>query len=182
MIEDDANWGYKSGASGGSDEGAIGRPSSAQDQNLTWSAKEFIEHDRGSGWYTMLVLGSAAIALVIYFITRDYFAVGATIVVGIIAAVYASHKPKELSYELTNKMIKVGERTYSYSAFKSFSVAHEGEHTSIVLEPVKRLVPPMTLYFPPEMEDQVADAIGNRLPMQTHQPSVTERLAHRLRI
>jgi hypothetical protein len=121
------------------------------------------------------------IAAAIYFVTKDYFAVGAIIAVGIIAAVYTSHKPKELSYELSGKTIKVGDHSYGYNMFRSFSVAHEGEHTSIVLEPVKRFFPPMTLYFPSEMEDQVINVIGNHLPMQEHQPSATERLAHRFR-
>jgi hypothetical protein len=180
MAEQDTNWEYKSGARGDSAKsGGEGPPETAQ--NLNWTSKEFIEHDRGSGWYLTLILGSAVLGVAIYFITKDYFAVGAIIAVGIIAAVYASHKPKELAYELTNKTIKVAERTYSYNMFKSFSVAHEGEHTSIVLEPVKRFVPPMTLYFPPEMEDKVSNAIGNRLPMQEHQPSITENLAHRFR-
>jgi hypothetical protein len=177
--EENTNWEYKSDASAA--ESGDNKSAPTPQQNLNWTSKEFIEHDRGGGWYAMLILGCVFLAVVIYFITKDYFAVGATVAVGIIAAVYASHKPKELTYELSGKNIRVGERAYGYNMFKSFSVAHEGAHTSIVLEPVKRFFPPMTLYFPPELEDQVSNAIGDHLPMQEHQPSVTERLAHRLR-
>jgi hypothetical protein len=181
MAENDkANWDYKpAGELAG--QNVSQEPSSTPTENISWTAKEFIEHDRGRSWYVMLILGSALLAVAVYFITHDYFAVGAIVAVGVIAAVYASHKPKELPYELSSRNIKVGERTYSYNMFKSFAVAHEGEHTSIVLEPVKKYLPQMTLYFPAEMENQITNAIGNQLPVEEHQPNVTERLSHRLR-
>jgi hypothetical protein len=148
--EEKTNWDYKSNGDTDQADNSDNRQETTKDENVSWTAKEFIEHDRG-------------------------------VAVGLIAAVYAGHKPKELDYELTSKFIRVGERTYSYGMFKSFSVAHEGEHTSIVLEPVKRFIPPMTLYFPPDEEKLVSNAIGSHLPMQEHQPNITERLSHRFR-
>jgi hypothetical protein len=179
--EQNTNWDYS--PSGSSDTGtADAGDSPAQQENISWTAKEFIEHDRNSGWYMMLILGSGLIAVIIYFITKDIFAVGATIVVGVIAAVYAGHKPKELDYELNGRSIKVGPKSFNYSMFKSFSIAHEGAHTSIVLEPIKRYLPTMTLYFPPENEKVITNVIGNHLPLQDHEPTVTERLAHRFKL
>jgi hypothetical protein len=179
--QENTNWDYKPTTEGGSVNESDNKEASNKQENVSWTALEFIEHDRGSGWYVMLIAGAIILAVVIYFITKDYFAAAATVTVGFIAAVYAGHKPKELEYEIADNHIRVGERTYGYGMFKSFSVAHEGEHTSIVLEPVKRFVPPMTLYFPPEDEPHVTNAIGNHLPMQEHQPNITERLAHRFR-
>jgi hypothetical protein len=178
--EQDTNWEYKSGGETGPEESAEDS-SAVKAEEIRWSAKEFIEHDRGAGWYVACILGSVLLAVVIYFITKDYFAAGATVIVGVIAAVHASNKPKELGYELTKKAIKVGEKSYGYGLFKSFSIAHEGAHTSIVLEPIKRFMPPMSIYFPPEAEKQITNLIGNYIPLQEHQPSVTDRLVHRLR-
>jgi hypothetical protein len=179
--EEKTNWDYKSNGDSDIADSPDNKQETSKEENVSWSAKEFIEHDRSSSWYVVLVFGAVVLAVVIYFITKDNFAVAATVAVGIIAAVYAGHKPKELDYELTNKSIRVGERTYSYGMFKSFSVAREGEHTSIVLEPVKRFIPPMTLYFPPDEEKRVTNSVGNHLPMQEHQPNITERLSHRFR-
>jgi hypothetical protein len=177
--EENTNWDYKPTA--GTGRTSNNAEHEAKQENISWTSKEFIEHDRGSSWYIVLIFGMLVLAVVIYFITKDYFAAAATVIVGFIAAVYAGHKPKELNYELSSKSINVGERTFSYNMFKSFSVAHEGEHTSIVLEPVKRFYPPMTLYFPPEEEGRITNVIGNQLPMQEHQPNITERLTHRFR-
>jgi hypothetical protein len=167
--KENTNWDYKPTTESGSENKFDNKEASDKQENVSWTALEFIEHDRGSGWYVMLIAGAIILAVVIYFITKDYFAAAATVIVGFI------------EYEITDNHIRVGERTYGYGMFKSFSVAHEGEHTSIVLEPVKKFVPPMTLYFPPEDEPHVTNAIGNHLPMQEHQPNITERLAHRFR-
>jgi hypothetical protein len=35
---------------------------------------------------------------------------------------YASPKPKELTYELSGKTIRVGQRAHGYSMFKSFDL------------------------------------------------------------
>jgi hypothetical protein len=175
--EQNTNWEYNPSSDNAESSGSTAAP-----ENISWTSKEFIEHERGGSWYIMLIVGSGLLAVIIYFITKDYFAVGATVAVGIIGAIYASHKPDELNYELTSRSIKVGPKTYNYSTFKSFSIAHEGAHTSIVLEPIKRYLPPMTLYFPPENEKDITNAIGNHLPLQDHEPTITERLAHRFKL
>jgi hypothetical protein len=175
-ADENTNWDYK--PSGDSSESQDVRAS----ENISWTAKEFIEHDRNAGWYLMLILGSAVLAALIYLITKDFFAVGATLVAGFIAAVHAGNKPKEQNYELSNRNIKVGERTYSYSMFKAFSIAHEGAHTSIVLEPIKRFMPPMTLYFPPENENKITETIGSHLPLQEHQTTAVECLSRRFKL
>jgi hypothetical protein len=180
-AEENTNWDYKPSGDSGAEQVGQGGSSAQPAENISWTAKEFIEHDRNAGWYTMLILGSVVLAALIYLITKDFFAVGATVVAGIIGAIYAGHKPNDLNYELSDRSIKVGERTYNYSIFKAFSIAHEGAHTSIVLEPIKRFMPPMTLYFPPEKEDQLTEVIGNHLPLQEYQPTTVERLSHRLR-
>jgi hypothetical protein len=180
--EQNTNWDYKPANNLGAEETAEDTAAPIQQENLTWTAKEFIEHERGAGWYMVLILGSALLAAVIFLVTKDFFAAGAILAVGVMVAIYVGHKPKELTYIVSDSGMQVGEKKYSYNLFKSFSVAHEGQHASINLEPVKRLMPPMTLYFPPENEEQVVDAVGNHLPFEEHKYNITDRLAHRLRI
>ena len=180
--EDKTNWEYKTDADAASEQADDGvTQPQIEEENISWTAKEFIEHDRSGGWYMGLLLLIAIVAAAIYFVTKDYFAVGATVIVGIVALIYTTHKPQELTYELSGSGITVGQKTYNYDEFKSFSVMHEGDHTSILLEPIKRLMPPMTLYFPAEQEEQVTNAIGNHLPFEEHQQNLTERLSHRFR-
>lgn len=182
--DDNSPWQYKSG---GSDDAETADSSETDDssvpsaQSFSWSAAEYAEQERGTGWYLMLALVAVVIAVVIYFVTKDYFAVGATVVAAIILGTYVGRKPNQVTYELTNKGIKIGQRTYSYSMFKSFSVFREGNLSSINFEPIKRLMPPISAYIEPQNEQKAIDAIGDHLPYEEHKLDVMDRLARRLR-
>jgi len=181
MAEENTNWEYKPSAGGSAMQDAGDSRPSDTPEKLTWTAKEFIEHQRGGGWYAVLILGSIVLAGLFYLLTRDFFAVGATLAACLIMLIYAGHKPNEQSYELTHSSLKIGSKIYKYNFFRSFSVIHEGEHTSINLESIKRYMPPIVIYFPPEYEKQVTNLIGNHLPLEEESQSLTDRITHRLR-
>jgi hypothetical protein len=149
--------------------------------DFSWTAAEYIEHERGASWYFFLILATAAIAAAIYLMTKDFFAVGATVVVGIVLAVFAGRKPKQVRYELSQTGLKIGEKTYNYNLFKSFSVMREGSNSSINLMPLKRLMPPIAAYFAPQDEQRIVNVIGEYLPFEERKLDATDRLAHRLR-
>jgi hypothetical protein len=183
--EQNTNWEYKPADinTGQTDDGPNTNVGAAvAPENLTWTAKEFIEHERGGGWYAMLILATMLVAGALYLVTKDFFGSGTILAVGVATAAYVSHKPKELIYEISSLGVKIGDKQYGYGLFKSFSVIHEGQHSSISLESIKKFMPPMTLYFPPENEDQIANAIGNHLPLEKREQNITERLAHRFRL
>jgi hypothetical protein len=131
MINDDENspWQYKPGGAEDSDQASAdaSEPADSGDseqsptaKTLSWTGVEYIEHQRGASWYVLLLLLTSATAAGIYLLTKDYFAMGATVVAGIIVGIYAGRKPNRVAYELTNKGINIGERTYSYNMFRSF--------------------------------------------------------------
>jgi hypothetical protein len=178
MADEQNNWEYKTAADGSSEQQA----QQAASQPVAWTANEFIAHERGTGWYILLLVGTVIVAAAMYLLIKDYFATGAILVVGIITAVYTNHKPQNLAYELSTTALTIGNKTYNYNMFKSFSIIYEGEHASIHLEPVKRYMPPMTVYFPPEKENIITETIGNYLPFQERQQNLTDRLAHRFKL
>jgi hypothetical protein len=148
---------------------------------FSWSGPEYIDHERGAGWYGLLGLLTVLLAVAFYFLTKDYFAVGAAAIAGIIVGVYASRKPNQVQYELTNKGIKIGRNFYSYSTFRSFSLADEGELSSVNFTPIKRLMPPLALYFEPQNEQKITGIIGDHLPYDQHRLDAIDRLTRRIR-
>jgi hypothetical protein len=173
---------YNPGGSGGQEQ-----PNDSSDQltpvqdSISWTAAEYIEHERGAGWYMALFLITSAIAVGFYFITKDYFAVGTAIVVGVIVAVAAGKKPRQVTYEISAKGLRIGEKLYTYNMFKSFSVAQEEGMNSVNFLPLKRFMPIVSAYFAPQDEDKVANTIGEHLPMEEHKIDSIDRLAQRLR-
>jgi uncharacterized protein (DUF486 family) len=148
---------------------------------ITWTASEYIDHYRGVLWYLMLVIGTAALAGLIYLITRDYFAAGTTVMVGIIIASVARWKPRQVEYRLSPRGFRVGDKHYSFAQFKSFSVIQEGQLRSLALFPIKRFAPPITAFIDEAEEEGIVDLIGEHLPMEEATPDRIDRLSRRLR-
>lgn len=148
---------------------------------MRWTASEYIEHNRGVGWYLLLVLATAAVAAIAYLVTRDYFAIGVITVLGIIVGTSAGRKPKEIQYELTSDGIHVGQKFYKYSVFRSFSIIHQEGLSSVEFTPLKKLMLPVAAYFGPGDEERVMDIIGQHLPYEERKMDSIDRLSRKLR-
>jgi hypothetical protein len=186
--EENSTWEYKPGDpepladdSADSDTAAEAtRPS--RTASFSWTASEFIEHQHPAGWYSLLVLITAALAVGVYFLTKDYFATGTIVILGFIVWTFAGHKPRQITYELTSSGLKVGDKTYSYGLFKSYFIVREGGLSSINLVPLKRFTPPISAFFAGEDEVHVQKAIGDYLPYEERQLDGIDRLSRRLRL
>ena len=149
---------------------------------FSWTASEYIDHSRGTSWYLLLALGTAALAVGTYFLTKEYFAVGTIVVVGIIVAFYARQKPKQVTYELSSSGLRIGEKLYAYSLFKSFSLVKDGLLNSVQLMPLKKLMPPVSAYYDAADEEKITDILGEHLPFEVAKPSSIDRLSRRLKL
>jgi hypothetical protein len=156
------------------------KPASAR--SIAWQAAEFIEHQHSSGWYAALIGGAAALAALVYLATKDIFATGTIVVVGVIVGVFAGHKPKQIQYEITESGLGVNGKNYPYNAFKSFTVLREGNLSSVNLIPLKRFMPPVSAYFEPKDEPKITEALGNHLPYENRKMDGIDRLSRRLRL
>jgi hypothetical protein len=148
---------------------------------FSWTASEFIEHHKSSSWYLMLVGATAALAGLVYLVTKDKIAAGVIVILGVIVGYYAGHKPRQLSYELNDTGLRIGDKLYPYANFKSFSIIRDGALSSIQLTPLKRFMPPVAAYFDPDEEQSAIGAIEAHLPYEEGSLDVVERLTRRLR-
>jgi hypothetical protein len=127
----------------------------AQPDSITWTASEFIAHEKSAGWYTMLALATAIIAGIVYLITRDYISVGVVVVAGIILGAYAAHEPRQLEYE--------------------------GAFSSITFMPLKRFSPPISIYYAPEDEDRIVTLLSDKLPIEQRRLDAVDNLMRKIR-
>ena len=167
-----------------SDSDAAPEPSSGHSspKTVTWQAPEFIEHPHPASWYTALVVITAVLAAIVFLTTKDYFATGTILVMGIIIWVFAGHKPGLAQYEITDRGLSINGKPYPFNAYKSFTILREGEFNSVNLFPLKRFMPPISAYYNPSEEKKIADALGDRLPYEERQMDSIDRLARRLRL
>lgn len=153
----------------------------APQEMLSWTASEFIAHHKTSGWYAVLLLASCVAAVIVWLITRDIISASVIVLAGGVLATYANRKPRQLSYQLDPAGLTVGQRHYNFNDFRSFSVVPEGAFSSIIFAPLKRFGTPITIYFDPDDEDSIIQAISSRLPHSEHKPDLVDGIMSRIR-
>lgn len=150
-------------------------------KTITWEAEEYIVRDKTKWWYVGLVaVGLALSGIAIWIQSWTFLAVVVLSVVALI--VYALRPPRILKYTLNNKGLIEDTREYNFDQFKAFGILNEGNHYAIVLTPRKRFSPRLTVYFPAAQGEEIVDAFGARLPMETVQLDMLDKLIKFLRI
>jgi hypothetical protein len=148
---------------------------------IEWTASEYISHSKSPSWYLALIGGAVVFGAIIYLLTKDIISVVSIAVVALVFGIAASRKPRVLHYSIDAHGIKAGQKYFPLGSFKSFSVIQEGPVNSIYLLPLKRLMPALTMYYPPEEEKKILDALSSFLPEERRQQDTVDRLMRKIR-
>jgi hypothetical protein len=148
---------------------------------VMWTASEYIAHHKSLSWYGALGLGAFIFAGVVYLLTKDIISTGVIIIAAILFGVAAGRKPRTLDYILDMHGLSIGSKFYSYGEFKSFAVDHQGAFSSIMFLPLKRFLPPITVFYDPKDEERIAAVLSRHLPFENHEPGVVDRITNRIR-
>ena len=155
---------------------------SAQQGPIAWTASEFIAHRKSLRWYGLLVMFAVALAALTFLVTHDAISVGVVVLASAILGFYGTRQPRVLKYELSEQGLNIAGKFYAFDMFKSFSVADDGAFANIVLTPLKRFMPPLSIYYSPEDESKIMDLLAERLPVEEHHPDAVDHLIRRIRL
>lgn len=158
-------------------------PTYYDSDGFSWSGPEFVSHDKSSNWYMLFLAGALILAGAIYFLTRDIIS-SATVAIAIaLFAFYGMRKPKDTNYVVGETGLSVGQKSFSYGDFSSFTVNKEGAYLSVTLLPLKRFSPPVGLYYQgqDEEEDQLVNFLSERLPLEQHKLDLVDNVMQRIR-
>jgi hypothetical protein len=156
-------------------------PDTPNVQDVAWTATEFILHPKGAEWYSGFAGATFVLTVIVYLLTTDTFSAGVVIFMAVLFGVYAARKPRMQQYGLDLRGLHVGRKTYSFHEFKSFSVSEESSIASIILMPLKRFMPPLTIYVSTEAEETVVSVLGQYLPFEPHKADAIDNLLRRIR-
>lgn len=151
------------------------------EKEVSWTASEFIAHEKDANWFLMMGLGAAVIVALTYLITRDSVSTIVVLVMLVIFAVFANRKPRILPYRVDRVGIHIGEKTYHYDILKTFSLIQEEGIRSINIVPLKRFMPPISIYMDPQDEEKIVDVLSAYLPFEQREQELVDRLMRRLR-
>lgn len=148
---------------------------------VSWTASEFIDHEKSVGWYMALTGVALASAVAVYLITKDMISAVVVILAALTLGFYGARKPKQVQYRLDTSGLTIGNKLFRYAEFKSFSVATEGAFSSIVFMPMKRFAPLTTIYLAPENEKEIVNILNATLPFEEHKKDAVDKLMHKIR-
>ena len=154
------------------------KPSSG---SVSWSAVEFIEHGKGANWYLLLLLATAVFAGLIFLLTRDKITTGIIIFCALVFGVYAARKPRTLNYVVDEHGFMIGEKFYAYASFRSYSLIDEGQMYSLLLLPLRRFMPMITVYYEKKDENKIIDVISRHLPLDNRGHDTMEQFLRRIK-
>lgn len=168
-------------ASAGHDTHAVAGASHPAADSVSWTASEFTAHHKTGSWYLLFGLAGIAIAVVAWFTTRDLFATITVLIGVLLLGVYSTHKPRQQRYVLDGQGLAIGSRHYSFSDFRSFSLASEGAFSSIELMPLKRFAMFTAMYFDPADQQKIVGLLSAHLPMEAPRNDFTDGLMRRIK-
>ena len=149
---------------------------------VRWQAAEYIQREKNGLWlvgFVAVTLGLMALA--IFLIQSWTFAVLVP-VMAVALLTYTHRPPRMLNYALSGKGLYVNDRLYSFAEFKAFGVIKDDNEYSIMLVPIKRFRPGVSVYFPQEVGEALVDLLATRLPMRDLHLDAVDRLIRKLRI
>lgn len=156
-------------------------PNEPQIAPVSWTASEFVSHQKNPGWYALIGGGALLGAAAVYLLTRDKISTTMIAIVGIGLAVFGARQPKVLTYKVDSFGMHIGKKSYEWEQFKSFSIIEEGAINSIYLAPMKRLMPAITVYYAPGDEEKIINVIASFLPHEMRERDLVDKLMHKIR-
>jgi hypothetical protein len=108
------------------------------DDEIRWSASEFVAHQKNISWYLLLAVATMTLSGLVFLLTSQYISVGVIIVLGVAFGVYGSVPPKSLEYSIDSTGISVEKKHYPYDSFRVIQIIQGGSVPSVTFVPLKR--------------------------------------------
>ncbi len=145
------------------------------------SAAQYVHHEKHALWYGLYVLGTLLLSAVVYFTTKDILSTIIVFVAILGLILFASRKPGVQAYTIDGDSLQIGQKVYYLHDFKAFSVVEEGAAAEVMLYPLKRLFPMVSVYVDPDQIDDLADYLSEYLPFEPHKSDAVDSLLRRIR-
>jgi len=130
---------------------------------LIWQTHEFAKPEPSKWWYTGVITALLIIvAILLYF--KLYGLIGSALIVTLLIIFEVNLEPRLVRVELNRAEIKFGEKKFSYSQVKTYSIMLIKQKKHLVLQTV---VPLMTLVDIPlgkQSEEEIRQFLDKHIP------------------
>lgn len=155
----------------------------ADEEPVYWSASEYIHGEKNSLWFIVFAIVVISLIAVDLLFLKSYTFSVLVVVMAAAVIIYSRRPPRQIDYTLSGDQgLYIGDRLYHFNEFKAFGLIRDGEHHSIMLIPIKRFDPGVSVYFPEEAGEKIVDILGARLPMESLKLDIIDIIVRKLRL
>ena len=148
-----------------------------------WSASEYIHEEKNGIWFFLFAIIALAFIAADIFLFKSYTFSVLVVVMAVAVVIYSRRPPRVVEYTLSGDQgLYVGDVLYHFSEFKAFGLITDDQHNSIMLIPIKRFSPGVSVYFPSEVGEEIVDILGARLPMEPLKLDIIDIIVRKLRL
>ena len=149
---------------------------------VRWQATEYIHREKDHLWFVLFGLVTIVFIVVAIFVMKSLTFAILVPVMAVALFIYTRRPPRVLNYALGRHGLYINDQLFPYSSFKAFALVHGMEQYTILLVPIKRFKPGVSINFPEEAGEVIVDTLAARLPMREAEPDLVDRLIHKLHL
>lgn len=149
---------------------------------VQWQAPEYIQTPRNPLWYVGFWVVVIILMLVAALVIQSWSFAVLIPAMAVALTIYSHRPPRYFSYALSNRGLYINDQLHPMTEFRAFGVTQTESLPSLVLIPIKRFRPGITVYFPAEYGEGIVDLFGSRIPMEEIEPDAFDKIVRKLRI
>lgn len=154
-----------------------------EEEPVHWSANEYIHEEKDFLWFSIFAVVVITLIAIDILLLKSYTFSILVAVMAVAVVIYSRRPPREIDYTLSGDQgLYVGEKLYHFSEFKAFGLIKDRGQHSIMLIPIKRFSPSVSVYFPEEAGEKIVDILGARLPMEDLKLDFVDLIVRKLRL
>lgn len=149
---------------------------------IAWNAPEGVRVQRGAVWYILFAIVLAGLMALAILVFQNWTFAILLPIMAVALFVLSNKNPQTINYAISPKGIYIADTLHDFSEFRAFGLLHENDQHSILLLPVKRFSPGLTIYFSEAEGEKIVDMLGARLPMQEIKPDALEKFIRLIKL
>ena len=149
---------------------------------IAWNAPEGVRIQRGAVWYVLFAIVLAGLMALAILVFQNWTFAILLPIMAVALFVLSTNNPQTINYAISPKGIYIADTLHDFSEFRAFGLLHENDQHSILLLPVKRFSPGLTIYFSEAEGEKIVDMLGARLPMQEIKPDALEKFIRLIKL
>ena len=149
---------------------------------IAWNAPEGVRVQRGAVWYVLFAIVLAGLMALAILVFQNWTFAILLPIMAVALFILSNKNPQTINYAISPKGIYIADTLHDFSEFRAFGLLHENNQHSILLLPVKRFSPGLTIYFSEAEGEKIVDMLGARLPMQEIKPDALEKFIRLIKL